>query len=83
MYFIIFLIMLLTILYFYINDKETFYNTELYPKSLNINVNCSNGNCGNSGNCSNCNSNPDVIVPIYAPWSTYYPYYSVYPYYYN
>ena len=50
---------------------------------LNLNLNCQ----GNS--CPPCNNNPDVIVPVYAPWKTYwpaelvYPYYPFYPYYYN
>ena len=55
---------------------------KLKPNPLNFNIT-------NSNNCGTCNSYPDVIVPIYAPWRTYwpantvYPYYPFYPYYYN
>jgi len=47
-------------------------------------------NLNNQGSSSPpCNNYPDVIVPVYAPWKTYwpadivYPYYPFYPYYYN
>lgn len=52
------------------------------PMNLNLNNNIVAGGCGT-------NNYPDVIVPIYAPWRTYwpassvYPYYPFYPYYYN
>lgn len=52
------------------------------PMNLNLNNNIVNGGCGT-------NNYPDVVVPIYAPWRTYwpassvYPYYPFYPYYYN
>lgn len=62
---------------------------KLKPNPININLNnniVSNG--GGDGGCGT-NNNPDVVVPVYAPWRTYwpassvYPYYPFYPYYYN
>lgn len=44
------------------------------PLNLNLNNNIVNGGCGN-------NCNPDVVVPVYAPWRTYWPRRSVFPYY--
>jgi hypothetical protein len=32
-------------------------------------------------NCSENSNEPEIIVPIYAPWKTYYPASSIYPYY--
>lgn len=55
---------------------------KLKPNPLNINLN-------NTNDCANNNNYPEIIVPIYAPWRTYwpaslvYPYYPFYPYYYN
>ena len=55
---------------------------KLQPNPLNLNIN-------NSNNCNTCDSYPDVVVPVYAPWrsywpaSTVYPYYPFYPFYYN
>ena len=57
---------------------------KLRPNPINLNL---NNNIVNGGNCGT--SNPDVVVPVYAPWrtywpvSTFYPYYPFYPYYYN
>lgn len=51
------------------------------PLNVNLNNNIVNGGCGQTW--------PDVVVPVYAPWRTYwpassvYPYYPFYPYYYN
>ena len=59
---------------------------KLRPNPLNININ--NNNDG-TNRCAQCSNTPDVIVPVYAPWRTYwsadavYPYYPFYPYYYN
>ena len=56
---------------------------KLKPNPLKVNLNCQNNSC------PPCNNNPDIIVPVYAPWKTYwpadlvYPYYPFYPYYYN
>lgn len=68
---------------------ETFEQVKIKLKPNPINLNLNN-NIVNGGNSTNCGSNyPDVIVPIYAPWRTYwsansiYPYYPFYPYYYN
>lgn len=56
---------------------------KLKPNPINLNNNIVvGGGCGT-------NNYPDVVVPIYAPWRTYwpassvYPYYPFYPYYYN
>lgn len=55
---------------------------KLEPNPLNLNL---AGTVG--GGCAQ--TYPDVIVPVYAPWRTYwpasqvYPYYPFYPYYYN
>lgn len=72
---------------------------KLKPNPMNINLNNNIiGGCGNNGGNGNGNGNgnsgengnyPDIIVPVYAPWRTYwpassvYPYYPFYPYYYN
>ena len=64
--------------------KENFEQVKikLKPNPLNLNIN-------NSNNCNTCNSYPDIVVPIYAPWRSYwpassvYPYYPFYPFYYN
>lgn len=72
------------------------------PMNINLNNNIINGTgCGTgrgngygSGNENGYggavnNNYPDIIVPVYAPWRTYwpassvYPYYPFYPYYYN
>ena len=53
--------------------KFTFDNFE---KVYNVNVNCGSG-------CNNSNQTPDVIVPVYSPWRTYYPYSWIYPYNWN
>ena len=59
---------------------------KLKPNPLNINVNNINKRVGGCAPCSNA---PDIVVPVYAPWRTYwpvdavYPYYPFYPYYYN
>jgi hypothetical protein len=58
---------------------------KLKPNPLNVNL---NNNIINGGGCGT-NNYPDVVVPVYAPWRTYwpasavYPYYPFYPYYYN
>ena len=60
---------------------------KLKPNPINLNLN----NNIVAGGCEGCGTNnyPDVVVPIYAPWRTYwpassvYPYYPFYPYYYN
>lgn len=55
---------------------------KLNPINLNLNNNVVAGGYGT-------NNYPDVVVPIYAPWRTYWPassvysYYPFYPYYYN
>lgn len=57
---------------------------KLKPNPLNVNL---NNNIVNGGGCGS--NYPDVVVPVYAPWRTYwtassvYPYYPFYPYYYN
>jgi hypothetical protein len=57
---------------------------KLKPNPLNLNINNSN-----SCNTNTCNSYPDIVVPVYAPWRSYwpassvYPYYPFYPFYYN
>ena len=43
-------------------------------------MNSSNKN-NSKKNCDNLS--PDIIVPVYAPWKTYYPYNYIYPYYNN
>ena len=59
---------------------ENFEQVTIKLKQNPLNVNCST---------DSCNNYPDVIVPVYAPWRTYwpassvYPYYPFYPYYYN
>ena len=69
------------------NGYEKFEQVKIKLKTNPINFNISNtNNCGDG--CSGNNS-PDVIVPVYAPWKTYwpanllYPYYPFYPFYYN
>lgn len=82
--FIIFIILVFCAIIFPSNtEKFEQVKIKLKQNPLNLNVNCS------GGNCSPCNNYPDVIVPVYAPWKTYwpanlvYPYYPFYPYYYN
>ena len=64
-------------------DKFEQVKIKLKPNPLNLNI---SNSVNNGGTCS---AYPDVIVPIYAPWRTYwpassvYPYYPFYPYYYN
>ncbi len=54
---------------------------KLKPNPLNLNINNVNG--------GTCATYPDVIVPVYAGWKSYwpasmvYPYYPFYPFYYN
>lgn len=58
---------------------------KLKPNPINLNL---NNNIVAGGGCGT-NNYPDVVVPVYAPWRTYwpassvYPYYPFYPYYYN
>jgi len=58
---------------------------KLKPNPMNLNL---NNNIVAGGGCGT-NNYPDVVVPVYAPWKTYwpassvYPYYPFYPYYYN
>lgn len=58
---------------------------KLKPNPMNLNL---NNNIVTGGGCGT-NNYPDVVVPVYAPWRTYwpassvYPYYPFYPYYYN
>ena len=67
-----------------VGQRENFEKVKIKLKQnpLNLNIN-------NSNNCNTCNSYPDVIVPVYAPWKSYwpassvYPYYPFYPFYYN
>lgn len=57
---------------------------KLKPNPININNNVVTS-------CGGCGTNyyPDIVVPVYAPWRTYwnansvYPYYPFYPYYFN
>jgi hypothetical protein len=86
MYVIIILFVILVICAIILpKQKENFEQVKIRLKQnpLNINVNNSNNSCGP------CSLEPDVIVPVYAPWRTYwpastvYPYYPFYPYYYN
>ncbi len=65
-----------------INLKQNPLNQR--DNSYDININNNNG-----GGCPPCDNTPDVVVPVYAPWRTYwtsntfFPYYPFYPYYYN
>ena len=71
---ILILILLLVLIYYFS------YSIDSFDKTYNINVNCGSNNCGSN----NCGSNyPDVIVPVYSPWRTYYPWTSIYPYYWS
>jgi len=58
------------------NNLDKFSNIDNFEKVYNVNVNCGGGNC-----CAN--QSPDVIVPVYSPWRTYYPYSWIYPYNWN
>ncbi len=58
------------------HNLDKFSNIDNFEKVYNVNVNCGGGNC-----CGN--QSPDVIVPVYSPWRTYYPYSWVYPYNWN
>ena len=66
------------------NESFEQVKIKLKPNPMNLNL---NNNIINGGACGP--SYPDVIVPVYAPWRTYwpassvYPYYPFYPYYYN
>lgn len=68
-------------------SNEFFEQVKIKLKSNPINLNLNN-NIVTSGGCGN-NNYPDVVVPVYAPWRTFwsassvYPYYPFYPYYYN
>lgn len=85
--FIIFIICAITLPQKYELFSNEFFEQvkiKLKPNPLNVNLNNNivNGGCGT-------NNYPDVVVPVYAPWRTYwpassvYPYYPFYPYYYN
>lgn len=84
MYQIILIFIILVICAIVIPKKknENFEQVKIKLKSnpLNFNINYPNNSCDNY---------PDIIVPVYAPWKTYwtadlvYPYYPFYPYYYN
>lgn len=69
--------------------KENIYRENFEQVKIKLKQNPLNLNISNSNNCGNCNSYPDIIVPVYAPWKTYwpassiYPYYPFYPFYYN
>jgi predicted membrane protein len=79
---LLFFLILLTI--FSPNNKENFEKVKIKLKQNPINFNINNSN-----NCGNSNTYPDVIIPVYAPWKSYwfgnqaYPYYPFYPFYYN
>ena len=66
------------------NKTENFEKVKIKLKQNPLNLNFINSN-----DCQTCNSYPDIVVPIYAPWKTYwpanslYPYYPFYPFYYN
>jgi hypothetical protein len=84
-YKILFIFLILFICAIFISKKyENFEQVKIKLKQNPINLNLYN-NVSNGG----CNNTPDVIVPVYAPWKTYwpaesiYPYYPYYPYYYN
>lgn len=68
------------------HNMENFEKVKIKLKQNPLNLNITNSN---SNRCQTCNSYPDIVVPIYAPWRTYwpassiYPYYPFYPYYYN
>jgi len=66
---ILILILLLVLIYYFS------YSIDFFDKTYNINVNCGSNNCGSNY--------PDVIVPVYSPWRTYYPWTSIYPYYWS
>jgi len=79
---ILFVILILCLKIFpIINENFEQVKIKLKPNPINLNVNNSNNNT--------CNNYPDVVVPVYAPWRTYYPasiiypYYPFYPFYYN
>ena len=84
---IIFLFIFFLICLFILPQKYELFEQvkiRIKPNPLNVNL---NNNIVNGGNCGQ--NYPDVIVPVYAPWRTYwnansvYPYYPFYPYYYN
>lgn len=83
-YKIFFLIILLFAICFLYGDFENFEQVKIKLKQNPFNINLNNNINGGS-----CDNSPDIIVPIYAPWRTYwpsnlvYPYYPFYPYYYN
>jgi hypothetical protein len=69
--FIFIMISILILIYFHTSNIDGF------EKIYNINVNSTSG----ANNCAcNNNSNPDVFVPVYGPWKTFYPWSTVYPY---
>lgn len=83
-YNMIFLFFGLVILHWLISpniDNFEQVKIKLKPNPLNLNINNVNG--------GTCGTYPDVIVPIYAGWKSYwpassvYPYYPFYPFYYN
>ena len=96
--FVIFLICIRILPQKYEPFKNEFFEQvkiKLKPNPLNINLNNNiigyGGGGGGEGGCGT-NNYPDVIVPIYSPWRTYwntnsfnpyYPYYPYYPFYYN
>ena len=80
--FIIFLICAIVLPQKYEPFEQVKIKLRQNPLNVNLNNNIVNG--GNYGQ-----NYPDVVVPVYAPWRTYwpassvYPYYPFYPYYYN
>ena len=82
MYFIIILFILLGICLF-IMPIETFEQVKIKLDQNPLNINL------NNSSCNQCSNEPEIVVPVYAPWRTYwpartiYPYYPFYPYYYN
>jgi len=68
-------------------EKENFEQVKIKLKQNPLNINVNNSVSG--GNYGPCSNTPDVVMPVYAPWRTYwpsntvYPYYPFYPYYYN
>ena len=90
---IAFLFVILIICVILFNVKYELFGNEFFEQvkiklkqnPLNLNL---NNNIVTSGGCGT-NNYPDVVVPVYAPWRTYwpassvYPYYPFYPYYYN
>jgi len=80
--FIIFLICAIVLPQKYEPFEQVKIKLKQNPQNINL-----NNNIINNGNYEQ--NFPDVIIPVYAPWRTYwpmssiYPYYPFYPYYYN